>query len=311
MVETLALAGLAAVAWGSSDFVAGICARRIPIRTVLIGSKVAGMLFAVVFLALRPWPLPTGNRLILMAAAAGAIGIPAMGLLYRAMRDGSLTVVAPVAAGAALVPVGWGIFQGSIPGLATAVGAVAALAGITLASWPVTTNRSADPGGDGSLLVRVTSRRVSALCATGAALGFGTYFVLLHEAAPDDPYAATGYARIAGGLAALLLLVLWRPSRGVASGDRGRPAWSLASGDRGRPALVWLLPVVVGVLDTVADGAFAFSAAAGTIGTAAILASMYPAVTVLLNTTVLRERLPHIHLVGVLTALLAVACLAQ
>ncbi|MEV6342663.1 hypothetical protein [Actinoplanes sp. NPDC051851] len=33
---------------------------------------------------------------------AGGRGV---GLLYRAMRDGSLAVVAPVAAGAALVPV--------------------------------------------------------------------------------------------------------------------------------------------------------------------------------------------------------------
>ncbi|BAL90860.1 putative integral membrane protein [Actinoplanes missouriensis 431] len=288
----MTLAGIAALAWGSSDFVAGVCARRMPIRTVLIGSKLAGMLFAVAFLAVRGQPLAADARLFLTAAAAGAIGLPAMGLLYRAMRDGSLAVVAPVAAVAALVPVAWGLMHGETFGPAAAAGGVAALAGITLASWPVTPSRPGDPlrGHHSPATVK------TAVCGAGAALGFGLYFVLLHEAAPGDPSGATAYVRIAGGTLALLVL-LARPIRSPApSVPRGRS--------------VWLLPAVVGVLDTVADGAFAFAAAAGTIGTAAILASMYPAVTVLLTTAVLRERLPRVHLVGVLSALVAVACLA-
>ncbi|BBH71410.1 membrane protein [Actinoplanes sp. OR16] len=348
----MALAGLAAVAWGSSDFVAGVGARRMPIRTVLFGSKLAGMLLAVAFLLARPGPWPTGSRLLLLSGAAGVIGLPAMGLLYRAMRDGTLALVAPVAAGAALVPLAWGVIRGDTLGPAALIGAAAALAGMTLASWPVTpatapvapAHRLAVPAGgspfptprpvgpgrpaesvrEGASPVAVN--RPAALCAAGAAVGFGAYFVLLHEAAPADPYGATACARIAGGLLAVLLLFPWltrfflrrarffsrharffsRLARSRGAARPSRPERSRENGRRGR----WVLPAGVGVLDTVADGAFAVAAAAGTVGTAAVLAGMYPAVTVLLNTAVLRERLPRIHLVGVLSALVAVACLA-
>ena len=46
------------------------------------------------------------------------------------------------------------------------------------------------------------------------------------------------------------------------------------------------------------------------MGAAALLASLHPAVTVVLNRSLLRERLRTVHLCGVLTALFAVACLA-
>ncbi|MEV6342662.1 EamA family transporter [Actinoplanes sp. NPDC051851] len=132
------------------------------------------------------------------------------------------------------------------------------------------------------------------LCAAGAALGFGTYFVLLHEAAAGDPYLATAYTRIWGGISALILAALWR----------ARPA------GRAHP-VVALLPVGVGTLETLADGAFALAAAGGALGLSAILASLYPAVTVVLNASVLRERLPAVHLAGVVSALVGVACLAS
>ncbi|WP_433790585.1 EamA family transporter [Actinoplanes sp. CA-252034] len=275
-----ALAGLAAGAWGFSDFIAGFCARRLPVRSLLIGSKLTGMLLALLYLAGRADPLPGGVRLVVLSAAAGTIGVPSMGLLYRAMRDGSLTVVAPVAAGAALVPVGWGLLHGERLGAGGVIGAVAALAGITLASWP-----AGDPAGP--------RRRPAVWCAAGAAAGFGTFFVLLHEAAPHDPFGAAAYALIFGGLAGCVLLAAtgWQTLRGL-------------------PPRLWIFPLTVGTLEPVADAAFAWSASGAAIGAAAIVASLYPAVTVLLNRVVLREKLPALHLCGVLSALAGVACLA-
>ncbi|MEU4692667.1 EamA family transporter [Actinoplanes sp. NPDC023714] len=187
------------------------------------------------------------------------------------------------------------------------VGAAAALAGMTLAGWPVppasagragSPGRPDDPFREGRSPGSVNRRAVS--CAAGAAIGFGAYFVLLHEAAPADPYGAAACARIAGGISALLLLGAWLARAGRRVPRGGWPA----------AAVVVVLPGAAGLLDTVADGAFAGAAASGTVGTAAVLAGMYPAVTVLLTTAVLRERLPRVHLVGVLSALLAVACLA-
>jgi drug/metabolite transporter (DMT)-like permease len=277
-------AAIAAVMWGASDFVAGVFSRRVPVTTVLIWSKVFGMVLATAVLAVRGLPSWQEPRLGL-AVAAGLIGLPAMGLLYRAMRDGSLTVVAPVAAAAALVPVGWGLVGGERFGPAGAVGVAGALIGVTLASWPIAAGRHGP--------VRASPM----LSAGGAALGFGAYFVLLHEAGRTDPYEVTAVARIAGGAGALILAGL------LLLGGNRRPA--------GRPAAGAVLAMCgIGALDTVGDAAFVFAAHGGPLGAAALLASMYPAVTVLMNRSVLRERMHAVHLCGVLTALFAVACLA-
>jgi drug/metabolite transporter (DMT)-like permease len=281
-------AAIAAVLWGASDFLAGVFSRRVPVTTVLIWSKVFGMLLATAVLAVRGLPSGHDPRLGL-AAAAGLIGLPAMGLLYRAMRDGSLTVVAPVAAAAALVPVGWGLVGGERFGPAGAVGVAGALIGVTLASWPITAGRHGP------------ARPSTMVSAGGAALGFGTYFVLLHEAGGTDPYEVTAVARIAGGVGALILAGL------LPLGGSRRPAVRI----RGRPAIVAVVAMCgIGALDTVGDAAFVFASHGGPLGAAALLASMYPAVTVLMNRSVLRERMHAVHLCGVLTALFAVACLA-
>ncbi|MFC4066919.1 EamA family transporter [Actinoplanes subglobosus] len=284
MSWTSALAGIAATAWGSADFLAGAGTRRLPVRVILIGAQLTGLVLAAAYLTVRGGPLPTDVRLLVISAVAGTLSVPGMGLIYRAMRDGSLAVVAPVAAGAALVPVGWGLLHGERLGAIGIFGAAAAMAGMTCASWPAG-NRSMRP-----------ARWRRAGYASGAALCFGTFFVLLHEAAPDDPYIATAYVRIVGGIAGLLLLG-W-----AVAGRRIRISRGIGP--------LWLLPVAVGVLETVADAAFAGAAAGHAVGAVAVLASLYPAVTVLLNAVLLRERLPAVHLCGVFAALVGVACLA-
>lgn len=329
MAWLMASAVLAAVAWGVSDFVAGLLAHRLPVLTVLLGSKVAGMLLALLVVAARAVAPPDDPRLWL-GVAAGLVGLPAMGLLYRAMRDGSLAVVAPVAAVAAMVPVCWGLLHGERFGPVAGLGVAIALVGVTLAGWPVATAGR-------------RRQRSAHLCALGAALGFGAYFVLLHEASGADQYWATAVARMAGGVGALALGVALHRRGHLAPTARPRPAvrpvrrWvpsrvadrrpsARAAGDRpsaraGRdrrtadvrfrwPGLSLAVAVfTVGASDTVADAAFAV-AAAGALGSAAMVSSMYPAVTVLLNRSLRREKLPAVHLYGVLATLCAVACLA-
>ncbi|AEV84661.1 hypothetical protein ACWT_3638 [Actinoplanes sp. SE50] len=267
---------VAAGGWGFSDFLAGVLARRIPVLTVLIGSQIAAMLVVLPAAAVHERPAAWDGRLWL-GVAAGLVGLPAMGLLYRAMRDGSPAVVAPVATVAAMVPVGWGLRHGPGVGTVTWLGVVAGLAGATLASWPA-------PGGDPAL-----GRRPAMLCALGAAAAFGVYFVLLHEAGAADPFWALAGARVSGGAGALLL----------------------ALGLRERHTVRFRSPILlVGLADVVADGAFLVAAAAA-LAPAAVVTSLYPAVTLLLNRWFLRERLHAVQLYGVVAALFSVACLAR
>jgi drug/metabolite transporter (DMT)-like permease len=279
MVWVMTVAAGAAAAWGVSDFLAGALSRRVPVLTVLLGSQIAAMLLALLVAAVRGLPPPLDARLWL-GVAAGVVGLPAMGLLYRAMRDGSPAVVAPVAAVAALVPTGWGMLHGDrldvIAGLGVAVG----LLGVTMAGWPV----AARPGA-----TKTAGRRQASLCALGAALGIGVYFVLLHEAGEADEFWALVSARVAEGLGALAL------------------ALALGRCDR---TLLRAPIVAVGASDALADAAFV-AAAASALTPASVVASLYPAVTILLNRSLLRERLHKVHLYGVLAALLSVACLAR
>ncbi|MET3425424.1 drug/metabolite transporter (DMT)-like permease [Actinoplanes tereljensis] len=266
----------AAVAWGFSDFLAGLLGRRLPVMTILLGSELAAMLLALLVAVGRGVPPRWDDRLWL-AVVAGFIGLPSMGLLYRAMRDGSAAVVAPVAAISALVPVGWGLLHGERLGLGAGLGVAAGLVGATMASWPVPDEE------------RGRTRRSANLCALGAALGLGVYFVLLHEAGRADEFWALVTVRVAEGLIALVLAVVLH---------------------RFDLTLLGLPILVVGASDAVADAAFIAGATAA-LAPAAVVASLYPAVTLLLNRSVLRERLHAVHLYGVFAALLAVACLAR
>jgi uncharacterized membrane protein len=310
-------AALAAVAWGLSDFLAGLLSRRLPLLTVLIGSKIAAMLLAITFILARGVPPPDDPRLLL-GVAAGLIGLPAMGLLYRAMRDGSLAVVAPIAAVAALVPVAWGMLHGERLGLVAGLGVAIGLAGVTMASWPIPAS------------ARRRVRRSANLCALGAALGFGVYFVLLHEAGVADQYWSVALARITAGTAALILAAaIARPRRQAANLATTRAASQPASRpgtpaqhetatravgnrqdrpvhhpdprpprgdptarrerDSRYPQAVFGLGLgtavsvaVVGAADAVADAAF-IQAAAAALAPAAVVSSLYPAVTLILT----------------------------
>jgi drug/metabolite transporter (DMT)-like permease len=234
------------------------------------------MLLALLAVGVRGVPLEWDHRFWL-AIVAGVIGLPAMGLLYRAMRDGSPAVVAPVAAVAALVPVAWGMAHGERLGLVAGLGVAAGFVGVTMSSWPV-------PDTD----ERRRARHVANLCALGAALGFGIYFVLLHESGAADQLWALTIARVTEGAGALILALARHRH------DLGLRRVSI---------------LFVGASDVVADAAFIASAASA-LTPAAVVASLYPAVTLLLNRSLLRERLHAVHLYGVLAAVLSVACLA-
>jgi drug/metabolite transporter (DMT)-like permease len=276
MAWVMAIAVGAAAAWGISDFLAGVLSRGRPVLTILIGSEIAAMLLAVLAVAVRGVP-PAWDARLWLGAGAGLVGLPAMGLLYRAMRDGSPAVVAPVAAVSALIPVGWGLLHGERLELVAGLGVAVGLIGVTMSSWPV------------AGMEQHRTRRTALLCALGAALGFGVYFVLLHEAGAADQLWALAFARITEGVGALILAVAFH-----------------------RLDLTLLkAPIVfVGASDVVADGAFIASAASA-LTPATVVASLYPAVTLLLNRSLLRERLHTVHVCGVVAAVFAVACLAR
>lgn len=120
-----------ALAYGLSDFVAGISSRRATAWAVAIACQVASLaVIAVVALGAGQGGAPRAVDLAWasLAAVGNALGTA---FLYRGFASGRMSVVAPISAvGAAVVPVAVGFALGERPGALVWAGIVAALPGI-------------------------------------------------------------------------------------------------------------------------------------------------------------------------------------
>jgi drug/metabolite transporter (DMT)-like permease len=276
-VIVVALALLASVAWGGSDFAGGLQARAAPMPVVLVLSQLAGLIVLGCVLTVSGQAPPGWGRLLL-AGAAGVLGALELGLLYLAISRGPVIVVAPVAAAGAVLPVIAGALAGNNLGLIAAVGIACTLTGACAAAW--------DPGSAPAASGRHIGS--SALLAAAAAVAIGGLFILFDRAAAASPIWAAAGVR-AGGLGGAATLMLIPSVRRQILMPR--------------PAPIIAAMVGVGILDAGGDLAFAFASAHGQLAVVAVLASLYPVVTVLLAAGILRERVRPLQAIGALIAL--------
>ena len=121
-----------------------------------------------------------------------------------------------------------------------------------------------------------------------AALGFGLYFVFLDRAADESVPWAVATARGVSSLIAVAVAI------GVGASLRPR--------SRHLPALV-----AVGLFDVGANVLFGLASTRGYLSIVAVLAALYPIVTVALAAVVLHERVAPTQRAGVAGALLGAA----
>jgi drug/metabolite transporter (DMT)-like permease len=269
------LALTASLSWGLGDFLAGLRTRRLPVVTVLVVSQAAGLGTIALVVAIRGIGPPDGRYLAFgsLAGVAGAVGLAA---LYRGLAVGPMSIVAPISGTAAVVPVVAGIVTGERPSAAQAAGIGLAVVGAVLAS-----RARAGDGGH-------AAKAEGAGLALVAALAFGLLLVALGEASEGDPYWGTFAMRgTSFSLLVLIALVL-------------RPSFALRERD---------LPVLflVGVLDTAGNVLFAVATTKSLLALAAVLAQLYPVVTVLLARILLGERISRGQGAGVVSAFSGVA----
>jgi drug/metabolite transporter (DMT)-like permease len=272
------LALASAVLWGASDFGGGVASRRASAQVVVAGSQAAGL---VILLVLLPWfgGAPTATDLLL-GAAAGACGGAGLFVFYRAMAGGVMSVVAPTTGVcAAAVPVLSGLALGERIGVAASVGIVLALVAVLLvaAEGGLASLRAVRPAALGPALV--------------AGLLFGLFFVFLHSTRPHAELAPLVAARVAS-----VLLV------GVAA----------LAARRGIRVPRRVLPVVVaaGIGDVTANALYLIATQHGQLAVTGVLASLYPASTVVLAQLVLHERLVRTQAAGLAAAAAAVVLIA-
>jgi drug/metabolite transporter (DMT)-like permease len=280
MVSVLLALG-SGVAWGVSDFLGGLISRRLALAGVLLITQAVGLLLVLPLAMLHAAPLLDAPA-VGFAAAGSASGLVGIAALYRGMGVGTVSIVAPISATGAVVPVLFGVLRGERATPIQSLGIGLALVGIVMAS------RAA--GEPNSASRPMLARGVG--LALLAALGFGGFFVLLHEASVRDVLWAAVVQRLTGLCILVLVTLALRPSL--------RVGWTRM------PSLL-----LVGVLDTGANVLYAYASTLGLVSLAAVLASLFPVVTVILARVVLRERLSAIQASGVACALTGVAMIAS
>lgn len=276
------LALLSSVAWGSADFLGGLAARRVGTVRVLAVSYPAGA-FLITVISLVVIPGQLSARALVVGAAAGTVGVFAIGLLYAALTRGQMGIVSPITAVlSGAVPVAVGLFLGeSLSGLA-ALGIVAAALAVVLVSRESRPHRS------------TPAKAIVLALASGLAIGI--YLSILGTAPPDSGIWVASVGRWVSSvlvIGALLVIVRNRAPRA----------------DERKISYPWNLALAAGGLDALANAVFQLAAQRGLLAIVAVIGSLYPAATVVLARYLLHERLSRVQLIGVGLALGAAAVL--
>lgn len=280
----IVLALLAAAAYGTADYVGGTIAGRVSpwqVAVVVMGSAAV----AAVPVALIAGGSPTGSDWLLSFFGGAGSGTGAA-FLYRGLSRGRMTVVAPLSGlVAALLPVAVGFAQGDRPSAVALVGMVCALPAIVLIA-----GGSGAEAADGSTpepAAEAGSARGAVIDGLLAGTGFGMLFAATGSLSADAGLLAMPAIEVGGTLGVIAVATLlrqdWVP--------RDRAAWWGWTG---------------GVLTLAAVALVTTASREGMLAIVAVLASLYPAFTVLLAAVLLRERIWRLQAIGLALAAVAV-----
>ena len=292
------LALAAAASWGGGDFSGGMGVKATggttagALRVVLI-AHASSLAVLLAILALRHAPLPHGAPLVwgLVAGVTAGVSLTAFYIaLARGAMGGSAALSGLLAAA---IPAAVSSVLEGVPAPLRIAGFVLALVAI----WLIAAGPSPESGHavDGS--EPTESSRATLVLALIGGVGFGIYFVALRLANPLGVVEPVALARSASLVtcALLLLAVTLRSKRARVA----EPAAKLT-----RMVIVWALGVAL--LDTGGNLLLIAATRTGRLDIAAVLASLYPAGTILLAAWHLHERPTRRQLTGMAIAAAAV-----
>ena len=307
LIQPTVLMGLlAAFFWGGGDFSGGMGAKhaggtvRGALRVILL-SHFASFCTLLTAALLRGDTFPHGLPLF-CGIGAGVMGGLSLVCFYIALARGAMGAAAAISGlMAAGIPAALSIIPGTIlsagsPGNLRLAGFI--VAGIAIWLVAAAPTGALEANSDTALANPSASTLFLAVIA-GA--GFGLYFVLLKLVGSAGPMGDSGIAwpmataRI-GSLTTCSILLL-------ALSLTTSTAPTVTRACLSKPAILWSLSTAV--LDTCGNLLFISATRAGRLDVAAVLASLYPATTILLASLVLKERFSRRQTFG--TAIAAVA----
>ena len=256
------LALLAAGFWGLGDFSGGMGVKTAggstgaALRVVLLSHATSFVVLLTLAYA-KGDPFPHG-RVLACGLAAGVAGGLSLTAFYIALSRGAMGASAAISGLlAAAIPVAIASIAEGSPGLRRGLGFLVA----GLAIWLIA-------AGDAE-----REQPSTMILAIAAGAGFGLYFVALKYAGPGGVVWPMANARMGSLTVCGLILLALRGKAGPAVISRG--------------TLLWVLSTAL--FDTSGNMLFLAATRAGRLDVAAVLASLYPASTILLAAGTLGE----------------------
>jgi len=303
-VVAVLLALISAVSYGGSDFAAGLATRRASVLRVTLISEAASV--AVVGLALAVIGAhPPDQRAVIWGCVAGLGGVCGALALYVGFRHAAFSVAGPLSAvGAAGFSVLAGLLLGERPTALALIGIVLALPAIVAVSASSDARGGEHPGGGVSAASAASGAapsgpggRVRRLLPAGVSLGLvaGACFALLFVGLNQAGNSSGLWPVFFGQAAALVAVACIAAFTGDLRLPEERGSWQAATaGLTGGPGTIL----------------FFLATHRGLLAIAAVITSLYPAVTIVLARVVLGERLTAIRLAGLILAAASVALIA-
>jgi drug/metabolite transporter (DMT)-like permease len=289
------LALISAIAFGGSDYTAGLASRATSVNRVALAAQATSL---VLSLLIVPWISPL--RLTVAAAAWGAgsglAGVFGAMMLYLGFRHAAFSVASTLSAvGSAALSVLAGLLLGERPGPLALTGIALAIPAIAAVSAsPGADSAGADgPGTPEAATERVATGRhlkgVSYGLAAGA--GFALYFIGLNRAGSGSGL----WPVVVGEVVSVPVLAIVAAATGqLRLPPPGARAAAIATGGMG----------VVGAMT------FFVASHKGLLAVTAVVTSLYPAGTIVLARLLLGEKLNRIRLAGLCLAGASVALIA-
>ena len=283
---TVALGLASAAIWGTSDFVGGIAARRLPSPAVVTLSHSLSLVLLISLALIHGSTWPDTPSVVYGALAGVACGTGVM-VLYKALALGGMGLTAAVSGVlAAVMPVVWAFATEGLPRAPQIAGI--ALAGVAI--WMI----ARAPGSPSS--------KQAILLGAAAGGSFGCLYIFLKLAGRGGVLWPLACSRIAS--ATLAATVTWIGLR------RGRakinscaklpwPGWAVLG-----------LIAIAGVFDASGNTFYTIATRLGRLDIAAVLSSLYPASTILLAAVLLKERTTLSQAAGMALALVAVVLIS-
>ena len=262
-------------AWGASDFLGGVGARRANAFLFTAIVHISGLVVVGALALMTGAPFP-GTASLAWSLTAGSLGGIALALFYRALASGNMGLVAPVAAvlGAAIPTIATAFAEG-LPGYRHLLGFILAGIGVWLISR--TEAGVGRPKGLGMAVL--------------AGIGFAGFYLCIHHAGNASALWVAACSRFASLLVTGAFVLFGRHVRAV-------------------PMPVLTIAVLAGILDITGSTVFIRAAQIGRLDDAVVLSSLYPAVTVVLARVFLHEHFSRTRTIGMVAALVAVPMIA-